>query len=178
MEESKKPSIYAVPGIPFQVQPGGKRTITKAIAEAWEIPEEKVLGSTEVVAKDHPSPYSTRTERIKEPGERHIDYVNARKFYFYVMVELERYRWAQLTRLTGRKIAAMKFASKKAQEHMRLEPTYMAKAQYVLDLIKADLILFPYRKKPKVDGTVDNRTGVHGAPLQVQSDEENTRCFD
>ena len=177
MEGLQKPSIYAVPGIPYPV-PEGKRTIVKAIADAWEIPEDKVLGCTEVIPKKHKSPHSRGGERKKEKGERQLEYVNARKFYFYVMVELQKYRWKELTRLTGRKIAAMKYASSKAKEHMRLEPEYMDKAQIVLDLIKADLIVFPYRKKPSIDATAIVGNGIPQTTPPLQQSDAGKQCFD
>jgi hypothetical protein len=173
-----KPSIYAVPGIPYQIMPGGRRTIIKAIAEAWDIPEDKVLGNTEVTPKKHDSAKSASGERKKEPGERQVEYVNARKFYFYVMVKIEKYRWKELTNLTGRKIALMRYASNKAQEHMRLEPEYMERAKYVLDLIKADLIIFPNRKKPKLDATTTIGDGVSQATPPIQLSETGQCSFD
>lgn len=176
-EEIRRPSIYSVPGIPYHILPGGRRTIVKAIAEAWEIPEDKVLGNTDIIPKEHPSPKSARGERKQAVGERRVEYVNARKFYFYVMKELQGYRWTELFRLTGRKIAAMKYASNKAQEHMRLEPLYMEKAQYVLDLINADLIIFPYRKKVKLkNATTTIGTGVHAVTPKIQQ-PRTSRCF-
>jgi hypothetical protein len=82
-----KPNPYEIPRIPYPViNNEGTRILTKAIAEAWEIPEEKVLGSTEVIDMKHPSPKSARGERMKVPGKINPVYANARKFYFYVMI--------------------------------------------------------------------------------------------
>jgi hypothetical protein len=146
MEETKvqqRTSAYAVPGIPFPVKYHGKRTIIWAIAEAWSIPEEKVLGSTEVIEKQHQSPYSIPKMRVIAKGERQTEYVNARKFYFYVMTEIKHYKWKELTTISGRKIAAMKHSIKMAKIHMDQEPDYKERAQYVLDLIEQDLVIFP-----------------------------------
>ncbi len=134
-----------IPGLEFRLKSkeDSKKRLTEAIAQAWEIPEDKVLGCTLMVDKVHPSPYSQKGERIKTPGERHVDYVNARKFYFYVMIEIKKYSWKELTRITGRRIAAMKYASAKAQLHMAQEKEYLMRAQMVLDQINKDLIIFP-----------------------------------
>jgi len=177
MEESQKPSIYAAPGIPYPIHMGGKRTIVKAIADAWNIPENKVLGNTDIVPKNHPSPNSARGERQKIEGERRVEYVNARKFYFYVMITLKNYRWKELTKITGRKIAAMRYANRKAQEHMDLEPDYMEKAQIVLDLINADLIIFPTRKI-KLDATPTDGGGIFEGTPPIQLSGSGQRIFD
>jgi hypothetical protein len=177
MEESQKPSIYAIPGIPYPVHIGGKRTIVKAIADAWNIPEGRVLGNTEIVPKKHPSIHSAKGMRQKEEGERQVQYVNARKFYFYVMFTLRNYKWSELTKLTGRKIAAMRYASQKAQEHMELEPDYMEKAQIVLDLIDADMIIFP-KRKIKLDAATTIGGGVPQSTPPLQHTAAGQRCFD
>jgi hypothetical protein len=177
MEESLNLSIYAAPGIPYPIHMGGKRTIVKAIADAWNIPENRVLGNTDIIPKNHPSPNSARGEREKIEGERRVEYVNARKFYFYVMITLKNYRWKELTKLTGRKIAAMRYANRKAQEHMALEQDYMEKAQIVLDLINAELIIFPIRKI-KLDATAINGGGISEGTPPIQVPEPGQRIFD
>lgn len=177
MEESQKPSIYAIPGIPYRIHIGGKRTIIKAIADVWGIPENSVLGDTDITPKIHPSPSSARGVRRKIKGERQAEYVNARKFYFYVMVELQKYRWCELNKLTGRRIAAMKYASAKAQEHMSLEADYMRKAQIVLDLINADKIIFPHRKI-RLDATTIVGGGISKTTPPLQMSGTGQRYFD
>lgn len=165
-----------IPGLEFRLKSkeDSKKRLTEAIAKAWDIPEDKVLGCTLVIDKVHPSSRSANGERIKIPGERHVDYVNARKFYFYVMIELKKYSWKALTKITGRKIAAMEYANKKAQEHMAQEKGYLMRAQLVLDDIDKDLIIFP---TPTIiyeaNAQVINRTGVNGNTPTLQLPESS-----
>jgi hypothetical protein len=175
MEETTQnnPGPYMAQILQYPVHiPEGKKRITQAIAQAWGIPEDRVLGNTLVTDKNWPGKGSAKGERQKTAGERYIAYVNARKFYFYVMRVIKEYHWKELTHITGRKIAAMKFAVKKTQEHMSLEEEYMARAQIVLDLIERDMIIFP---KPSItleaNVTVIDRGRIHKGPQQVQQPE-------
>ena len=140
----KMPGPFLAPGLiyPISYYQGMKR-ITKAIAEAWEIPENQVLGNTEVIRKKWHGSKSNNGLRPKVKGERIAPYVNARKFYFYVMVTIKKYPWYELTMLTGRKIAAMQYAIRRAEVHMRLEKDYRRRANMVLDLINEDRIIYP-----------------------------------
>jgi hypothetical protein len=174
MEETniKKPGPYLIQ-ILDQAPPPAKKRLTEAIAEAWGIPEDKVLGNIQIdMSKGHNSPYSAKGERERILGERITIYVNARKFYFYVLCELKKYKWTEITLVSGRRIAAIKYASAKAQEHMNLEKDYMAKAQIVLDLIERDLIIFP---KPIItlsaNVTVIDGGGIPPDPTEVQLPE-------
>jgi hypothetical protein len=144
-EEIKDPGPYMaqILKVPVKDFIEGRLRLTKIIAEAWDIPEDKILGSTEVINKKHPSPKSSRGERVRTPGERKTAYVNARKMYFYVMVDIKHYSFRALKKITGRKIAAINYYNRKAKEHMNLEREYMNKAQYVLDYINKDLVIFP-----------------------------------
>jgi hypothetical protein len=143
MEEQRRPSVYAAPGIPYVIKGEEKPTITKVIADVWGIPEEKVLSNTSVTEKEHPSPFSSKGERLKVPGERNPAYVNARKCYFYVMIEIKHYKWPELRLITGRKIAIMRYSCRKAKEHMALEKDYMEKVQEVLRRIESGNVIFP-----------------------------------
>jgi hypothetical protein len=139
-----KPHAYAIPGIEKEEQPKINKRLTQAIAEAWNIPEDKVLSCTDVDEITSPTLAHVRVkERVKVPGEREKDYVDARKFFFYVMIEIAKYRWTHLTKITGRKISYMKYCNEKAQLHMRLEKDYKEKADQVLALVENKLIDFP-----------------------------------
>jgi len=143
------PSAYVVPLLEYPfLRVKGKKRITEIIAEAWEIPENMVLGSTDIVDKEYVGTNSLQWTRPRIPGERQVPYANARKFYFYVMIKVKKYSWRELTKITGRKIAAMRYASTKAQEHMKSEKDYMTRAQYVLDLIAKEEVIFP---KPAIE---------------------------
>lgn len=169
MEETDK---YKKPG-PYLVQVlmnperfiHGKKRITQIIAETWDIPEDKVLGSRSVLERKWTGNNSIPGERVKVPGESKRNYVNARKFYFYVMVKIMHYQWRELTNITGRKIAAMKYAVNMAQQHMMQEKEYMMKAQLVLDAIARDEVIFP---KPiitlQANATVIDRKGANRTP--------------
>ena len=143
LTQRKGPGPYLAQILKVPVSHLNKRRITQVIAEAWGIPEDKILSCTEQIDVVHPSPYSAKGERVKIPGERHIPYVNARKFYFYVMIEIKHYPWRELKMITGRKIAAINYYVKKAKEHMTLEKAYMTKAQMVIDAIARDEVIFP-----------------------------------
>lgn len=163
-----------IPGLegPLSKESDTKKRLTQAIAEAWEIPEDKVLGCTLVLDKVHPSSKSTNGERVKIPGERHIPYADARKFYFYVMKEIKNYSWKELTLITGRKQAAMRHNIKWAKIHMEQEKAYLMKAELVLSKIDKDLIIFP---KPTItyeaNATVTGSPGVHGDTPKIQCSE-------
>jgi hypothetical protein len=147
MEEVNKdpgPYMAQILKVPVRIFLEGKIRLTKAIAEAWDIPEDKILGSTEVIdMKGKYSPRSMPWARIKTPGERKVEYVNARKFYFYVMIELKNYSLKDLRKITGRKIGSMKYYCQKAKQHMELEKDYMNKARLVLHHIENNLVIFP-----------------------------------
>jgi len=153
------PSPYVAPYLEYPFKKiKGKKRITEVIAEAWEIPEDKVLGSTEIFDTEYLGTNSTQWVRPKVPGESQKPYVNARKFYFHVMVDLQKYSYRELSKITGRKIAAMKYAKNKAQEHMALEKDYMTRAQYVLDLIEKKQVMFP---TPQIELEVSTKMVTH-----------------
>jgi hypothetical protein len=140
-----KTSAYAIPGINKEEIPGPVKRLTLAIAEAWGIPEDKVLGSTNIIPKKHPSPSSNIGERIRTPGERRRQFADARKFYFYVMYEIKRYPYRDLWLITGRRIAYINYMCKEAKEHMSREKDYKEKADSILALIEQNKIDFPTR---------------------------------
>jgi hypothetical protein len=143
MEVSTRPSIYAVPGIPFCVKNAKKVPLLTAIAFEWKVPEDQILGITEVIDVKHNSPKSNPGLRIKQKGERKPNIANARKFYFYIMIIVKEYAWKDMTALTGRKIAAMKWCCEKAQHHIDNEKDFRDRALAILELIKDDKIIFP-----------------------------------
>jgi FMN-dependent NADH-azoreductase len=59
------------------------------------------------------------------------------------MIEIRKLPWKELTMITGRKIAAMKYSYGMAKILMENEKEFMRKAQYVLDAIKNDKVIFP-----------------------------------
>lgn len=123
MEDACKIGIYAIPGKQYSptIIPVNKRRITEVIAEAWEIPEDQVLGNVQ-----------KRT------------YVDARKFYFYVMIEIRKnYTWNDLYSITGRKMAAVLYDVRMAKIHLEQEKSYQIRAKKVLDLINENKVIFP-----------------------------------
>ena len=141
MEEAYKIGVYAIPGkqYPPTLIHAGKRRITEVIAEAWEIPEDQVLGNVQKRA-----------------------YVDARKFYFYVMLEIRKnYTWNDLTRITGRKMAAMLYDVRMAKIHLEQEKSYQIRAKKVLDQINENKVIFPEVKTGlKSDVKVIDMIGV------------------
>ena len=123
MKEADQIDVYKKPSVQHKQKgvPAAKRSITEVIAEAWEIPADGVLGNVQ-----------------KRP------YVNARKFYFYIMLEVRKdYTWNDLTKITGRKMAAMIYDVKMARIHLALEKSYQIRAQKVLDQINENKVVFP-----------------------------------
>lgn len=174
MEETTihKTSPYVIPGLPFKLSDAYKIPITKVIADAWEIPEDKVLCSTEIIPEKHPSPFSTQGKRIQIPGERHTPYANARKCYFYIMREVMGYSYAKLSKITGRKVAAMKYAKEKAMLHMALEKDFKNRTQFVLNAIERDKVIFPTACITlEANATVISRRGADETPPEVQLSE-------
>jgi hypothetical protein len=167
-QTTNKPSAYIAPGL--------SKRITQVIAEAWNIPEDMVLGNTDVINEKHLSPFSAPGKRKRDKGEGKLDYVNARKFYFYVMLEIKKYKYRELKAITGRKVAMMQYSRDKAIFHMAHEKDYMAKAQKVLDIIATDKVLFP---KPiitiEANVTTIRRTQTDGDSGAVQLPETNPR---
>jgi hypothetical protein len=141
IKEVCKIGIYAIPGKPYSstIIPANKRRITEVIAEAWDIPEDQVLGNVQKRA-----------------------YVDARKFYFYVMIEIRKnYTWNELYRITGRKMAAMLYDVKMAKIHLEQEKSYQIRAKKVLDLINENKVIFPeVRLGLQSDVNVSDRIGV------------------
>jgi hypothetical protein len=140
-----KTSAYAIPGLNKEEIPGPNKRLTQAIAEAWGIPEDKVLGCTDIISKKHPSPSSNIGERIQVPGEGQRHFVNARKFYFYVMREIKQYPFRDLWLITGRRVSFINYMCLEAKEHMMREKDYKEKADSILALIEQNKIDFPTR---------------------------------